>query len=116
MTNYEDAVKQLVKAIRSHDSVKEFQIIEQKVKQLSELEYLAHDMKAYQQEEVLLKKIEKTRAAQAAGNQAEQIKDQLSQMPIVQDYRDKMQDASDLLQYITKTLEDKINKELRDGK
>lgn len=116
MTNYEEAVKQLVEAIKNHDSVKEFQMIEQKIKQLPELEYLAHDMKAYQQEEVLLKKIEKMKAAQAAGSQAEQIEDQLSKMPIVQDYRDKMQDASDLLQYITKTLEDKINKELRDGK
>lgn len=36
----------------------------------------------------------------------------LDKLPIVQDYRAKMQDASDLLQYVTKTLEEKINEEL----
>ena len=41
---------------------------------------------------------------------------ELVDSPLVQDYRNKMQDASDLLQYVTKTLEEKINKELTNDK
>jgi cell fate (sporulation/competence/biofilm development) regulator YmcA (YheA/YmcA/DUF963 family) len=48
--------------------------------------------------------------------QADQLQEELSDLPIVKDYRAKMQDASDLVQYITNSLETKINEELSNGK
>lgn len=50
-------------------------------------------MKAYQQEAVLFQKIDKTVAEKTAGMQADQLQEELSELPIVKDYRDKMQDA-----------------------
>ena len=73
-------------------------------------------MKAYQQEAVLYQKIDKQVEKEKAGEQADQLQKDLSELPIVKDYRDKMQDASDLVQYITNSLETKINEELSNGK
>ena len=52
-------------------------------------------MKAYQQEAVLFQKIEKQRAYEEAGEQADLIQHELENLHFVQDYRQKMQDASD---------------------
>ena len=108
MSNYEEAVERLLQVIKKHDSVIEFQKAEEKVKDFPELEKLVKDMKAYQQEAVLFHKIDKAYAEKKAGEQAD--------LPIVKDYRAKMQDASDLVQYITNSLETKINEELSNGK
>ena len=53
--------------------------------------------------------------AEEAGEQADLIQHELENLPIVQDYRQKMQDASDLVQYVTKSIEERINEELRHG-
>lgn len=116
MSNYEEAVERLLEVIKKHDSVIEFQKAEEKIKDFPELDSLVKEMKAYQQEAVLFQKIDKTVAEKTAGMQADQLQEELSELPIVKDYRDKMQDASDLIQYITNSLEMKINEELSDGK
>ena len=115
MSNYEEAVERLLEVIKKHDSVIEFQKAEERVKDFPELEELVKDMKAYQQEAVLFHKIDKAHAEKKAGEQADQLQEELSDLPIVKDYRAKMQDASDLIQYVTKTIEERINEELRHG-
>lgn len=112
MSNYNQAVDKLLQAIQKHDSVREFQKAEEKIKTFSALDSLVDDIKAYQQAAVLYHKIDKFVAEKTAGKQADRLQKKLSALPIVQDYRDKMQDASDLLQYITDNLETKINEEL----
>ena len=96
MSPFEESLNQLIELLQEHDSVQAFQAVEKKIKSLPELKKVAHDMKGYQQDAVLFQRIEKSKAQKEA----------------VQDYRAKMQDASDLLQYVTKTLEEKINEEL----
>ena len=66
-------------------------------------------------EKFWFQKIEKQRADEEAGEQADLIQHELENLPIVQDYRQKMQDASDLIQYVTKSIEERINEELRHG-
>jgi cell fate (sporulation/competence/biofilm development) regulator YmcA (YheA/YmcA/DUF963 family) len=116
MNKYKESVNRLVDMISKHDSVIAFQKIEKKVELSPELEYQAHDMKAFQQDFVLFQRIGKHEAGKEANQQAEQLEKELVDSPLVQDYRNKMQDASDLLQYVTKTLEEKINKELTNDK
>ncbi|MFC3932594.1 YlbF family regulator [Streptococcus dentapri] len=108
MANLEQAIRELQALLSQHESVEAFREVQAKVDQLPELNQLAHDMKAYQQEAVLFEKLEKNQAA-------DQLAQELSELPLVQDYRAKMQDVSDLLQYVTKSLEDKINEELSNG-
>ena len=116
MSSYDKAAENLLQAIKQHDSVRYFQKAEQKIKAFPELEQQVDKMKAYQQEAVLYQKIDKQVAKEKAGEQADQLQKDLSELPIVKDYRDKMQDASDLVQYITNSLETKINEELSNGK
>ncbi|AWN62481.1 YlbF family regulator [Streptococcus sobrinus] len=116
MTDLNQAVKDLQELLAQHESVQAFQAVEAKVKAQPDLNHLAHDMKAYQQEAVLYEKLEKNRAADQSGQAADRLNQELSDLPLVQDYRVKMQDASDFLQYVTKTLEEKINKGLANGK
>lgn len=116
MSNYEEAVLRLAEAVQHHESVQSFQKVEQKLKSYPELKHLVHKMKAHQQDAVLFKKIDKQKAEHEADKQALQIQKDLLELPIVQDYRSKMQDASDLIQYVTKRIEDRINEELVNGK
>ena len=63
-----------------------------------------------------IQKIHKEKAAKQAGDKADVLSQTLETSPLVADYRQKMQDASDLLQYVTQRLEDRINEELGNGK
>lgn len=116
MTRYDQAVEHLTELLAAHDSVRAFQKAQQHLQTNPDLEHLAYEMKGYQQDAVLFSKIQKEKAEAAAGSQADKLQDELASLPVVQDYRAKMQDASDLLQYVTKTLEEKINEELANGK
>ncbi|MDU7209179.1 MAG: YlbF family regulator, partial [Streptococcus sp.] len=49
MSKYDQAVDKLVQAIQKHDSVQEFQKVEQKIKTFPQLDSLVDEMKAYQQ-------------------------------------------------------------------
>lgn len=63
------------------------------------------------------KKIDKEKAATVSASRAKELEDRLShQSLLIDDYREKMQDASDVIQYITKRIEDQLNKELTNGK
>lgn len=115
MTDLNQAVKKLQTLMAQHESVEAFQAVQAKVKAQPNLNHLAHDMKTYQQEAVLYEKLEKNRAADQSGQAADRLNQELSNLPLVQDYRSKMQDASDLLQYVTKSLEEKINEGLANG-
>ncbi len=73
-------------------------------------------MKRYQQDALLFKKIDKEKAATVSASRTKELEDRLSHQPLIDDYREKMQDASDVIQYITKRIEDQLNKELTNGK
>lgn len=114
MTLYDDSLTQLLTAIANHPSIQAFKSIEKQMQEHPELQALAFEMKKNQQDAVLFKQIEKERAANQSGKLAETIEEELENHPLVEDYREKMQDASDLIQYITKTIEEKVNKEVGD--
>ena len=108
------AKEELIDLLKHHEAVLAFQELRRPLdRYLKSVIY--GQMKAYQQEAVLFQKIEKQRAYEEAGEQADLIQHELENLPIVQDYRQKMQDASDLVQYVTKSIEERINEELRHG-
>ncbi|MGT2907924.1 YlbF family regulator [Streptococcus dentiloxodontae] len=110
---FQESLDELLGLLKANETVLAYQAAEADIQKIPFLRDLARQMKAYQQEAVLFQKIEKAQAYEDSDQKAGLIQEELDQMPIVQDYRNKMQDASDLLQYVTKTLEAKINEELR---
>ncbi|MFC3927022.1 YlbF family regulator [Streptococcus caprae] len=113
---YDEAVAHLKYLLAEHSTVKDFQAIEAKIAELTDLPQQVHQMKAYQQEAVLYQKTGKEQALAETDLKVDQLEKDLLELPIVLDYRQKMQDASDLLQYVTKSLEEKINEEILNGK
>lgn len=115
-SQYEEKKAALLAALSQHQAVKDFQRAEKALLSRPDLEGLVRQMKTYQQEAVLFEKIDKPQAQKASAQSADQMAQDLNALPLVQDYRQKMQDASDLIHYVTKSIEEKINEELTDGK
>ncbi|MBM7636006.1 YlbF family regulator [Streptococcus saliviloxodontae] len=116
MTTYEQALSQLKELLSQHDTIQSFKEAQAKIEQLPDLTENVIAMKSYQQKAVLMQKLDKPQASEDNAHASQQLKDSLDELPIVQDYRRQMQDASDLLSHITKRIEDQINKELSNGK
>ncbi|MGT2933684.1 YlbF family regulator [Streptococcus catagoni] len=116
MSTYDNALEQLLLAINNHSSIIAYKRVEKKINSSAEIQKMVYDMKKKQQDAVIFDKIEKSQASQIAMDASKKLEEELLDRPIIDDYRDKMQDASDLIQYVTKTIEEKINKELKDDK
>ena len=89
--DFQKAKEELIDLLKHHEAVLAFQEAEESIGQIPQISDLAGQMKAYQQEAVLFQKIEKQRAYEEAGEQADLIQHELENLPIVQDYRQKMQ-------------------------
>lgn len=116
MTHYQESLNQLIEAIENHSSVKDFKAINQNTQFLEKYKNDAYLMKLNQQNALLFDRFEKCNAAKQSDREARKMQDSLEDQPLIDDYRQKMQDASDLIQYVTKTIEDKINKEIKDDR
>lgn len=116
MIHYQESLKQLIEAVENHSSIKDFKAISQNNQFLEKYKNDAYLMKLNQQNALLFEKFEKTNAAKQSNIQARKLQDSLEDQPLINDYRQKMQDASDLIQYVTKTIEEKINKEIKDDR
>ena len=78
------AKEELIDLLKHHEAVLAFQESEKAIGQVPQISHLAGQMKAYQQEAVLFQKIEKQRAYEEAGEQADLIQHELENLPIVQ--------------------------------
>lgn len=65
------AKEELIDLLKHHEAVLAFQDAEKAIGQVPQISHLAGQMKAYQQEAVLFQKIEKQRAYEEAGEQAD---------------------------------------------
>ena len=68
------AKEELIDLLKHHEAVLAFQEAEKAIGQVPQISHLAGQMKAYQQEAVLFQKIEKQRAYEEAGEQADLIR------------------------------------------
>ncbi len=112
MMPFQKQLDHLASLLVQHPNVISYQALEKEVKSLPQLQEQTIKMKAYQQEAVLYQKLEKFQAYESSSEAAILLEAELNQNPLVQAYRVKLQDTSDLLQYVTKSIEDKINEEL----
>ena len=81
--DFQKAKEELIDLLKHHEAVLAFQEAEESIGQIPQISDLAGQMKAYQQEAVLFQKIEKQRAYEEAGEQADLIQHELENLPIV---------------------------------
>ena len=108
--SWEEETEKLANLLKNHVSVQAFSEVKARMDSLPEIQDKVGEMKQYQQEAVFFDKIEKEQAYMQADEEAIRLQDDLTDLPIVVEYRQKMQDASDLLYHVTKAIEEGINK------
>ncbi|HEK9983792.1 TPA: YlbF family regulator [Streptococcus equi subsp. zooepidemicus] len=113
---YRESLHQLIAALEKHSSIIAYKEAQQHLLQRTDYNQKAYQMKRHQQDTYLFRQIAKDKAAEESAFKAQQLRDDLDHQPLIDDYRDKMQNASDLVRYITGTIEDELNKEFNDGK
>ncbi len=110
-TGWEKELAELAELVHNHSSVQAYQSVREVIATLSDVKETIRDMKHHQQKAVFFDKITKPHAYDSADQQAHALEEELTQLPIVQQYRQDMQNASDLLQYVTRQIEEEMNKE-----
>lgn len=110
---YELALEQLRNKVSDIDYVQEFQRLEALIKSDKEIWTQEEKMKDLQKEGILFQKIDKHQAYETTMGEARAIEEELNANPLIRQYRSKLEDVSDLLQYITGELEDRINNSLQ---
>lgn len=114
MTGIEKSLACLLEAMNQHSSVIDFKKAEELIKSHPEFSQKAFEMKKNQQDAILYEKIDKSQAFQESIKNATFLENDLNNNLLIEDYRQKMQDASDLIQYVTNLIEETINEELID--
>ncbi|WEV45156.1 YlbF family regulator [Streptococcaceae bacterium ESL0687] len=110
---YEEALKELQNSLAELDYVRDFKELEGKIKENPVIWQKEKEMKDLQKEAVLFKKIEKNRAYEETLQRATEIEEDLNKDLLIRQYRAKLLDVSDLLDYISGELERKINEGLK---
>ncbi|GAF39919.1 hypothetical protein FC83_GL000349 [Agrilactobacillus composti DSM 18527 = JCM 14202] len=102
------ALDKLNTAIAKESVIQDYQKIEAQVQQNQHLQQVQADLKKAQREIVTYKRIDKTKAAQVATENADRLKQTLEQDPLTLAYRQSLMDANDILTYITGQFETKL--------
>ncbi|WP_159545852.1 YlbF family regulator [Streptococcus halichoeri] len=111
MSDYELALAHLITRLKQHPSILAYHAAKQELDQLPALSKKAYEMKVKQQDGIIFTHIAKDLAAEQSLQRAQSLARELDQHPLVEAYRAKMQDASDLLHHITQMIEEELNKE-----
>lgn len=107
-----EIVQQIQSLILELDYVQEFQALEKEIFEDNALLESYKKMKELQKEATLFKKMGKVNAFKETSQKARRIEDKLKENPKVGEYFQKMQDVSDLLQYLTHEIEERFNERL----
>ncbi|GAB2026794.1 YlbF family regulator [Lactovum odontotermitis] len=107
-----ERVDALVKLMRELDYVQAFQKAEVLLREDGAVWVDYEKMKDLQKEAVLYNKLGKSQAFKETSQAAQRIEKSLKTSLLVQDYSARMEDVNDLLQYVTREIERKVDARL----
>ncbi|MDR0920874.1 MAG: YlbF family regulator [Lactobacillales bacterium] len=105
----QQALEELLKLIDEDPAIREFKEIQAVVTKNSNLTELVEEMKKAQQDAVKFAHYGKPEAQRQALALADQKKEAFDTHPLVVTYRERLIEANDLLQHITKQIESEVN-------
>lgn len=103
------ALLELLAELQEHSIVKDFQAIEEKTRNNQTLEKMEEQIKALQKEAVSFAHYGKPEAERQALAQADALRRAYEEHPLVVSYRQRLQEANDLLHYVTGRIQTEIN-------
>lgn len=110
--NQSEALRNLTCLIGKLDYVQNFKNAEAVLRSEESVWADYEQMKEFQKEAVLFKKLEKNQAFKESSHAAQLLEKGLKGNLLVQDYFSEMEDVNDLLQYVTGEIERKFNEGL----
>ena len=105
-----DVLQKLITEVTQQTAYTQFIEAKEKINN-KEITTLIEDIERTQKNSVHLNHYEKKQAFMQNEEKVDQLYQQLETNPIVQEYRECLMEANDLLQYITGYIEEKINEE-----
>jgi cell fate (sporulation/competence/biofilm development) regulator YmcA (YheA/YmcA/DUF963 family) len=109
------SLEQLNQLLADYPVIKEFQQIQLEAQQNSRLKSLEEEIKQAQKEAVQFAHYGKPEAERAAIQRIEELTQQYNQHPVVQLYRERLAQANELLQYVTQTIQKRVNQAIEEG-
>ncbi len=109
------SLEQLNQLLADYPAIKEFQEIQKQAKQNPRLLALEEEIKQAQKEAVQFAHYGKPEAEKEAIRKIDALTQEYNQHPVVQLYRESLAQANELLQYVTQTIQKKVNQAIEEG-
>lgn len=103
------ALNDLIEELQRHPIIKDFQAVEEKTRNNQSLKEMEEQIKALQKEAVSFAHYGKPEAERQALAQADALRQAYEEHPLVVSYRQRLQEADDLLHYVTGRIQAEIN-------
>ncbi|MDH6363777.1 cell fate (sporulation/competence/biofilm development) regulator YmcA (YheA/YmcA/DUF963 family) [Enterococcus sp. PF1-24] len=111
----EAALKKLNQELEKNQIIHQFREIEQRVAENQRLTELTAEIKAAQKAAVSFDYYEKPAAQKQALAEADRLTAEFDNHPLVVAYRERLLEANDLIQYLTKRIQQEMNEQLTDN-
>lgn len=104
-----EELDKMIGLLKEHEAIRRFQKMEKVVSQNSTLATLVEDIKAKQKEAAALEYYEKPMAAKKITEELAQLNKQLQENITVQQYRDALWDANEILENIVGIVQNEVD-------
>ncbi|MBO1204796.1 RicAFT regulatory complex protein RicA family protein [Staphylococcus nepalensis] len=99
----------LSQRIKSLDTVKDYQAIEQQIHHNKNIETRMKDLKRTQKQSVNLQNYGKHEALRQSEGKIEDVEQDINVIPIVEEFRESQSEANELLQMMISTMSNRLN-------
>lgn len=110
-----DLLQQLTTKLGENELITRYQSLAKQVAEHQKLQALEEEIKAAQKNAVNFEHYEKPAAAKAERVRADQLTAEFNNHPLVIAYRESLYEANELLHYLTRLIEEQVNRELTEG-
>lgn len=111
----QQALEELLDLLSEHETIRAFKKIQAKARNNQHLKELEEAIKAAQKDAVQFAHYHKPEAEKAAVLRINELNKEYAEHPLVVAYREKLIEADDLLQYVTKQLQRQVNQAIEEG-
>lgn len=108
-------LEKLLALLDQEESIKRYKELEARIADNERLQALVEEIKVAQKEAVNFAHYGKPEAEQEAIRRADELTQVFDEHPLVLAYREALVEANDLVQYVTRLIETRMNEELESG-
>ncbi|WP_099221255.1 RicAFT regulatory complex protein RicA family protein [Listeria costaricensis] len=104
--------KKIRQTLRQTDEIKAYQAAEERINQNKKIAQKVNQIKALQKQAVNLEHYGKYQALKQTEQEIDRLQNELETLPVVAEFRRTQTEANDLLQALTKEIEERVSRHL----